>query len=544
MEAERLLKLMFDLTSAVSRASTPEEAFASILQSFCAVDDWAIGQVWLPDRDDSCLECSAIWHQSSSGHEEFHRVSETVRFSKGMPLLGAIWATPEVRWVHDIGIEASRFRRYENARALGLSTALIVPVTADDRVIAILEFLAGERKLEDANARKLLMIAAAHLGSMMTRRQAESDLRRSEALFRAVADTAHDAIITIDTSGDIQYVNSEASRMFDQGPQAFLGLPVTSIIPKQLHEAHYEGLANYLRTGDGRLIGRSVVVPARRPDDTEFPVELSLATWTVDDLRFFTAIIRDVSERQRVHAELERALAYEREAANKLIELDQLKNTILDTVSHDLRTPLAAIRVVTDLLQRDALTQILTPEQRQQYLVGLETSAEKMRRLLDDLLDLDRLTSGQDPVQRSEVDLAEVVRLVLEETLDALDGRPLDVDLAPVWADVDVSKVERIVENLVRNAARHTPPGTPIRVSLQAVDDAAILCVDDSGPGVPEAMHEAVFERFKRVPGHYGPGLGLGLSLVARLAALHGGTAWVDDREGGGASFRVRLPLK
>ncbi len=544
MEAESLLELVFDLTSAVSRALTPEEAFASILHSFCSVDGWSVGQVWRPDRDGSSLECSAIWHQSSSGHEEFHRASEAVRFSRGMPLLGEVWATPEVRWVYDLNSEASRFQRYQSAASLGLMTALIVPVTADDQVIAILEFLSGERKPEDAGSQKLLMVTAAHLGAMMTRKQAESELRRSEALFRAVADTAHDAIITIDTAGNIQYINSEASRMFNQEPEAFLGSPVTSIIPKSLHEAHYAGFSHYLQTGDARLIGRSVVVPARRPDDSEFPVELSLATWTVDDSRFFTAIVRDVSERQRVHAELERALEYEREAANKLIELDQLKNTILDTVSHDLRTPLAAIRVVTDLLQRDALTQILTPDQRQQYLVGLETSAEKMRRLLDDLLDLERLTSGQDPVQKSEVDLAEVVRLVLEETVDALKGRPLDVDLAPVRANVDVSKVERIVENLVRNAARHTPPGTPIRVSLQAVDDAVLLCVDDSGPGVPEAMHEAVFERFKRVPGHYGPGLGLGLSLVARLAALHGGTAWVDDREGGGASFRVSLPMK
>jgi len=544
VSAESLLELVFDLTSAVSRASTPEEAFASILQSFCVGGGWAVGQVWLPDQDDSFLECSAIWYQPRSGHEEFHSASKAVRFSKGMPLLGEIWATPEVRWIHDIGIEASRFQRFEIARALGLSTALIVPVTANGHAMGILEFLAGERKAEDADSQKSLTTAVEHLGEMMTRRQAESDLRRSEALFRAVADTAHDAIITIDTSGDIQYANSEASRMFGRESHAFVGSPITSIIPEQLHEAHYEGFSHFLRTGEARLIGRSVVVPARRPDDTEFPVELSLSTWTVDDARFFTAIIRDVSERQRLHAELERALDYEREAANKLIELDQLKNTILDAVSHDLRTPLAAIRVVTDLLQRDALTQILTPDQRQQHFVGLGASAERMHRLLDDLLDLERLKSGQDPVQRSAVDLAEVVRLVLDETLDALDGRTLDVDLAAVWADVDVSKVERIVENLVRNAARHTPPGTPIKVSLQAVGDAALLCVDDSGQGIPEAMHEAVFERFKRVPGHHGPGLGLGLSLVARLTALHGGTAWVDDRDGGGASFRVRLPLK
>jgi signal transduction histidine kinase len=111
-----------------------------------------------------------------------------------------------------------------------------------------------------------------------------------------------------------------------------------------------------------------------------------------------------------------------------------------------------------------------------------------------------------------------------------------------VWVDAD--KVERIVEELLANTAKHTPPGTPVWVRARPRDGGVLLAVDDAGPGVPSELRAQVFERFRHgaaVPS-YSPGLGIGLSLVLRLAELHGGTAWVEDRPGGGSSFCVVLP--
>ena len=109
---------------------------------------------------------------------------------------------------------------------------------------------------------------------------------------------------------------------------------------------------------------------------------------------------------------------------------------------------------------------------------------------------------------------------------------------------MDGPKVERIVENLVANALRHTPPGTPLWVRVEPADDGVLIVVEDAGAGVPEDMRATIFEPFRQgAPGLKGtPGVGIGLALVARFASLHGGRAWVEEREGGGSSFRVLLP--
>jgi two-component system, OmpR family, sensor kinase len=119
------------------------------------------------------------------------------------------------------------------------------------------------------------------------------------------------------------------------------------------------------------------------------------------------------------------------------------------------------------------------------------------------------------------------------------------VEVEPATVEVDAAKVERIIENLVSNAVRHTAPNTQVWVRASAGEEGLLLVVEDDGPGVPEEHREAVFEPFRQAPGsavEHSPGVGIGLSLVARFAQLHGGNAWVEEREGGGASFRVLIP--
>jgi signal transduction histidine kinase len=131
---------------------------------------------------------------------------------------------------------------------------------------------------------------------------------------------------------------------------------------------------------------------------------------------------------------------------------------------------------------------------------------------------------------------------VTEET--ELGGHPVSVEAEPVLLDVDGPKVERIVENLLTNAAKYTPEATPVRVMVRKHDEGVLIVVEDDGPGIPDPMKEAVFEPFQRgsdAP-RRAPGTGIGLSLVARFAELHGGRAWVQDRPSGGSSFRVLLP--
>jgi PAS domain S-box-containing protein len=216
-------------------------------------------------------------------------------------------------------------------------------------------------------------------------------------------------------------------------------------------------------------------------------------------------------------------------------------NTFLDAVSHELRTPLATVIGIAKTLKRAGSN--LAAEDVTDLVDRLVNNADKLDRLLNDLLDLDRLSKGIVAPKLAATDLAALVGGVAQEWRQR-SGRRLEVLAEPVVATVDAAKVERIVENLLVNADRHTTPDTPVWLRLARRDDGVLLAVEDAGAGVPEELRGGLFEPFRRGPEApaRAPGAGIGLTLVARFAELHGGRAWVEDRPGGGASFRVLLP--
>jgi PAS domain S-box-containing protein len=244
---------------------------------------------------------------------------------------------------------------------------------------------------------------------------------------------------------------------------------------------------------------------------------------------------------QRRAVELERDLGIERATGQRLREIDELKNTLLQAVSHDLRTPLAAILGLAITLERDDIE--VDREEVRELGARIATNARKLDRLVNDLLDLDRLSRGiVEPVFQPTNVGALVAGIVRESDL-ATAGR-VDIQVEPVVLPVDRAKVERIVENLLGNAMKHAPTTARVWVRVRRDDAGATIEVEDDGPGVPAELREEVFEPFRRGPSapQGAPGVGIGLSLVRRFAELQGGRAWVEERPGGGASFKVWLP--
>jgi signal transduction histidine kinase len=245
-------------------------------------------------------------------------------------------------------------------------------------------------------------------------------------------------------------------------------------------------------------------------------------------------IVAGASRRLRKQAQLER------EAAEHLRQADEVKNSFLTAVSHELRTPLSSILgCAVSLEQRQELG--LSDEDVDDLTGRLESNARKLSRLVSDLLDLDRLAQGVVEPRRVATDVAELVRMVVAETRVA-EQRNVHIDAEPTLIELDPAKVERIVENLVMNCVRHST-GTDLWVRVVPEPEGVLIAVEDNGLGVPPAVRARIFEPFKRgqAPSH-APGVGVGLSIVANFARLHGGRAWVEDRQGGGASFRVFLP--
>jgi PAS domain S-box-containing protein len=244
---------------------------------------------------------------------------------------------------------------------------------------------------------------------------------------------------------------------------------------------------------------------------------------------------------QRRAAELERDLRVERETAQRLREVDEMKNTFLQAVSHDLRTPLAAILGLAITLGRDDIE--LETDEVHELGTRIASNARKLDRLVHDLLDLDRLSRGIIEPNFKETDVGELVLRLVRESDQSL-RRKVQADIDHVVAAVDPPRVERIVENLLANSAKHAPTSSHVWVATREADGGVLIVIEDDGPGVPAEVREEIFEPFNRGPASpvHAPGAGIGLSLVRRFSQLQGGNAWVEEREGGGASFRVFLP--
>jgi PAS domain S-box-containing protein len=255
---------------------------------------------------------------------------------------------------------------------------------------------------------------------------------------------------------------------------------------------------------------------------------------------FSQGFLMDITDRKDAERALHQSLARERTAADQLRGLDRMKNTVLRTLQQDLRQPLTAVLTAAATLEQHGAK--LPEAERADMLRVLANRARTMDDLLTVLLDLDRLESGSTETNRRDVDLAELVKECLDR-FDGLQNREVTIDLrsAPAWADPE--KVERILENLLTNAGRHTPLDSHVWIRVEPVDGGGQLIVDDDGPGVCDDMKTAVFEPFRQGDTDAAAlGMGIGLSFVSRFAELHGGRAWVEDRPGGGASFRVFLP--
>jgi PAS domain S-box-containing protein len=221
--------------------------------------------------------------------------------------------------------------------------------------------------------------------------------------------------------------------------------------------------------------------------------------------------------------------------------LHELRENILATVSHELRTPLTSILGFSQTLKERGTA--LDEATQAEMIRHLVEQAQKLQRLLSDLLDLDRMRHGLLAPHFRPTDVGALLGNVVARHTE--EGHLIGLHAEAIVADIDAAKVERIVENLLTNAVKHTPPGTNVLARVERNGAFVLIAVDDHGRGVRKDEREAVFELFNRGEAYEGvPGAGIGLSLVAQFAAVHGGRAWVEDSAGGGASFRVQLPLR
>lgn len=372
------------------------------------------------------------------------------------------------------------------------------------------------------------------------RKRAEQELRDAEARIRSVVDHVVDGIITIDEEGSVASFNPAAEKLFGYEATDVIGRNVRMLMPEPYHSEHDSYLQNYLATGIAKIIGIGREVIGRKRNGSTFPMELAVSEFHLGKQRFFTGIVRDITERKRLENEL-------RQRLTELAQADQQKNQFLAMLAHELRNPLAPMRNAAHLLKLPGLD---SQAQRQSREI-IERQLEHLVRLVDDLLDISRIIRGTIELRRVPMEITAAITRAVETAQPVIDARGheliVSVPPSPVWISGDVIRLSQVVANLLTNAAKYTDEASRIVLSVERESDAVVVGVRDEGMGISPETLPHVFDLFvqgDRSLARSQGGLGIGLTLVKRLVEMHDGTvSAASPGPGLGSEFTVRLPL-
>jgi PAS domain S-box-containing protein len=369
----------------------------------------------------------------------------------------------------------------------------------------------------DITERKQAEEAAAHLGAIVT--------------------SSDDAIISKDLQGMIRSWNKGAQCLFGYTTEEAIGKPAMLLIPLDRAD---EGPAILERIRRGEVVDRYETMRQHK-DGSLLVISLTVSPLRDAAGRIIGAseIARDITERKRLSNEL-------RQRNADLLESDRRKDEFLAMLSHELRNPLAPILNAVQLLrlQRDE------SERQQCARTIIERQVGQLVRLVDDLLEVSRISTGRIHLQRAQLDMRAIVECSVETGRPLIEQRrhALAVRLppSPIWIDGDSTRLEQVVVNLLNNAAKYTDEGGHIWLDLQQEGNEAVLQVRDSGVGISPELLPHIFDLFtqaERSLARSQGGLGIGLALVQRLVKMHGGKVATSSALGQGSEFVVRLPV-
>jgi PAS domain S-box-containing protein len=382
----------------------------------------------------------------------------------------------------------------------------------------------------------------ANVQALLRIRKAEQALRAQSELLRVTLSSIGDGVIATDEKGLVTFINPVAQSLTGWGEDS-LGRPledVFRIVNEHTGQVTENPVERVICSGQVVALGNHTLLTAR--DGTQRPIDDSAAPIRESEGRIVGVVLvfRDVTERRRLEEEV-------RNRAEELVNRDQRKDEFLAMLGHELRNPLAPISNSLQFLR----LQFAGDPRFEQPGRLLQRQVAHLTRLVDDLMDVSRITRGKFDLQKQRVDLSGVVTLAAETARPFLQERQHRLEVipstAPVLLEADPARLEQVLCNLLNNAAKYTPPGGLVRLAWAVEDGQAVVRVRDNGIGIRPEMLPRLFDMFQqadRIPGRVSEGLGLGLSLVRSLVEMHGGTVSATSAgPGQGSEFIVRLPL-
>jgi len=295
------------VTRILAEAADLAEAAPKVLEAICEALGWVLGELWQVDERTNVLRCVEVWATASLRGGEFEALSREFAFVRGVGLPGRVWESGQPAWISDVSVDPN-FPRGAAARAEGLHGALGFPIVLAGHVLGVIEFFSHEIREPDDDLLQVFGIMGSQIGQFMERKEAESELRDSEARTRAILEAALDCVITMDANGNVVEWNPAAERTFGRSREEVLGREMAElIIPGEYRDLHRRGLAHYLATGEAPVLHQRLELSGMRADGSEFPVELTITRVEPFEPPLFTGFLRDITDRKQAEEELRRS---------------------------------------------------------------------------------------------------------------------------------------------------------------------------------------------------------------------------------------------
>jgi PAS domain S-box-containing protein len=541
-QRERRLALQLVVSQIIGQSTSPEVAAMRILESVCLSQGWDSAMLWTvsttsgmdagvdwTDDGNARLHFYSAWGAPGKRSEAMIQESMGQVLSRGPDLPGRVWVLGHAIWLEDLAAAQAAgppSQRLQAALRHELVTGWAVPVRVGNRLIAILEFYCHQRHREDRETMATLETVSSSLGQMLARSREQDRVEELHRTQEILLDTIDDGICGVDRNGMASLVNPAAGRLLGAEPAALTGSSVHSLLHGSMPGGNNCTDDCVLLRALTRNLAASSEITVYRRDGSSFPAEFSL-TPILEQGRFTGSVLsfRDISQR---------------------FALDRMKDEFVSTVSHELRTPLTSIRGALGLLSAGLLGQ-MSDKAANLLRIALSNS-DRLVRLINDILDLERIQSGREPLTFRPISLGEIVRQAIDGMQPVADaaGVQLIHDPNEVHLSADPDRLLQVITNLLSNAVKFSPENSTVAVTLREGSNGVTLSVIDQGRGIPADKLDAIFDRFQQVDAsdsRQKGGSGLGLAICRTIVQQHGGHIWAERNPVTGSTFRVTLPL-
>jgi len=519
-----------------------EQAVPQLLSSLCAYLGWELAQLWLADAGRQGIHVRQFWHRDATGYDNFREQSRKAPIPIGSGLLGRVWQSGVVAALEDLS-GANDYDRSDAAASAGLRSVLAFPLVEGGAVVGLIELLSDHPRVVQDDEVTMLSTAGVEIGQFIRRSDVAQALRRSEADHRAIFERSPIGIVRVGGDGELVEANPALLHMLGHDFESMRESAWPDLLRAYDQAASRQRLAPLLAgipsgsslqvrgaTGAGRWLWLQLTATPI-PDPNGRPEHLLV-------------MIEDVTTVRETSDQLAEALESQRDANANLEKLDRTKTEFLSIVSHEFRTALTGIQGFSELIRDGGVEQ----DEVRAYGGYIFNDADRINRLIGDMLDLDRMESGRMGMRSGDVDINEVLSEAMARAGTAAATVDFKADLDPRLPIVagDRDRLIQVVSNLVNNAIKYSPDGGTVTLSTRAEGGFALVSVTDTGLGIPPEELGHVFERFRRVRSGAAqsiPGTGLGLTIVKQIVEMHGGKIWVESAVGHGSAFHFTIPL-